>query len=229
MHALIVYAHHEPRSFNAAMKDLAVATFEAAGWSVEVSDLYAEGFQAVASPADFTEASNSDRFGYLHEQRHAAPKRAYAADILHEQNRLARADFVLFQFPVWWYAPPAIVKGWVDRVLTHGFAYTDSDMFDSGLLRGKRGMVAATTGGTEEQLGGDSRITGSVDEFLRPFNGGVLRFIGMDVEPSFVAYSPASLDNSGRAALLERWRERLEDLTGIRTRASGHAVSTARS
>lgn len=210
MNALIVYAHHEHKSFNAAMKERALAAFAANGWLAEVSDLYAEHFTPAASPSDFTRPTGSSRFGYVHEQRHATADRAYAADILREQDRVARADLILFQFPIWWYAPPAIVKGWADRVLTHGFAYTDTELFDSGLLRGKHGMLAVTTGGTEAELIADSGITGTVDQFLRPFNGGILRFVGMEVLPAFVAHAPATLDESGRSGLLESYGRRLQ-------------------
>lgn len=70
---------------------------------------------------------------------------------------------------------PAVLKGSADRVLTHGFAYTDEEVFDTGLLRGKRAMLSITTGGTEEELQADSCYTGTVEEFLKPFSGGVLR------------------------------------------------------
>lgn len=228
MNALIVYAHHEPRSFNAAMKDRALGVLTANGWHAEVSDLYAEGFAAAAGRADFTRPTASERFGYVHEQRHAAASRRYAGDILREQDRLARADLVLLQFPLWWYAPPAILKGWADRVLTHGFAYTDTELFDTGLLRGKRSMLAVTTGGTREELHADSAVTGTVDEILRPISGGVLRYVGMDVAPAFVAYAPASLDPAGRSNLLDAYEAQLQQvLDGCCPDAGGgrHACS----
>jgi putative NADPH-quinone reductase len=202
MNALIVYAHHERKSFNGAMKDVALHELASAGWDVEISDLYAENFQPAASSSDFTAPTGSARFGYVHEQRHAAQSRAYSDDILREQDRLSRAHLVIFQFPVWWYSPPAIVKGWADRVLTHGFAYSDTRLFDDGLLKGKRAMLAVTTGGTEEELLADRAITGRIEEFLRPFSGGVLRFIGMDVEEPFVAFAPESAGLEGRTAIL---------------------------
>ena len=218
MNALIVYAHHESKSFNAAMLAVAVEELRSAHWNVEVSDLYAEGFQAVASRSDFSAPTSSDRFGYVHEQRHAAAARAYSADILEQQDRVARADFLLFQFPVWWYSPPAIVKGWADRVLTHGFAYTDSRLFDDGLLKGRRAMLAVTTGGTEDELIADSGITGRVEDFLRPFSGGVLRYVGLEVQAPFVAFAPESAGVDGRGRLLETYRRHLQRVLQSNTR-----------
>lgn len=209
--ALIVHAHPEPRSFNAALTNAAVETLQKLGMEVEVSDLYADGLEAVASRRDFLEMSNPERFGYAHEQKHAAERRGYAADILREQDRVAAADVVIFQFPLWWYAVPAILKGWADRVLSYGFAYTDRNVFDTGLLRGKRAMLSITTGGSAQELQDDSPYTGTVDEFLKPFSGGVLRFVGMDVHPPFIAYATADLTPVQRAEELERYRLHLLD------------------
>lgn len=210
MNALIVLAHPEPASFNAALKDVAVRTLHDAGWGVEVSDLYAQHFGAVAGKGDFTRLANPDRFGLVHEQRHAIPGEGYAPDIRKEQERVRRADLIVFQFPVWWYGVPAILKGWADRVLAHGFAYTDDRLFETGLLRGKSAMVSFTTGGTRAELDADSGITGTVEEFLRPFTGGVLRYTGMEVLPAFGAYAPAALPPPEREAELARYRAHLE-------------------
>lgn len=216
MHALIVYAHHEPTSFNAAMKNVAVKTLEAADWTVVVSDLYAEGFNAAASPDDYTQRSGSARFGYLHEQKHAAAARAYVPDILREQDRVAAADLILFQYPLWWYAPPAVVKGWADRVLTNGFAYTDERLFADGLLKGKRGMLCITTGGTPEELAADSATTGTLEEILRPFSGGVLQYVGMTVEAPFIAYAPGSSSPEARSGILDAFARHLNAVISAR-------------
>ncbi|HSI59860.1 MAG TPA: NAD(P)H-dependent oxidoreductase [Ideonella sp.] len=209
MKALIVLAHPEPASLNAALTHVAVQTLRETGQGVEVSDLCAQGFHAVAGRDDFVHLRNPERLGYVHEQRHAAATRAYAPDILVEQDKLAAADLVIFQFPLWWYGVPAILKGWADRVLTHGFAYTDERLFERGLLAGKQAMLSITTGGTEEELEADSQHTGTVEQFLKPFGGGVLGFVGMTVLPPFIAYAAGSRDTAGRAALLAAWRERL--------------------
>jgi len=210
MNALIVHTHPEPLSMNAALTATAVDALRAHGHDVEVSDLYRQGFQAVAGAADFTHPVHPGRLGYVHEQRHASAQRRYARDILDEQDKVARADLVIFQFPLWWYAVPAMLKGWADRVLTHGFAYTDERVFHSGLLAGKRAMLSITTGGTAKELEADRRHTGTVEEFLRPFSGGALAYTGMEVLPPFIAYAPASLGEEGRRGQLAEYRRHLE-------------------
>lgn len=210
--ALIVHAHPEPLSLNGALTRLAVDTLTEQGMAVEVSDLYAQDFKAVAGRADFARLANSERLGYVHEQRHASADRAYARDILREQDRVAAADLLIFQFPLWWYAVPAILKGWADRVLTHGFAYTDAHLFETGLLRGKRAMLSVTTGGTQEELLADRQTTGTIEEFLKPFSGGVLRFVGMQVEPPYLFHAPASMTAGQRRQGMDAYRQRLLQL-----------------
>lgn len=67
-------------------------------------------------------------------------------NIAAEQQALREADTVIFQFPVYWYATPAILKQWMDEVLLYGFAYGHT----GDALRGKRLLVSVTAGGQEQ-------------------------------------------------------------------------------
>ena len=148
MNVLIVYAHPEPTSFTAALKDAAVRVLSAAGHQVEVSDLYGEGFDPVAGRHDFTGAADPTRFHYQSEQLNASQTGSFAADLVREQERLMRADLLVFVFPLWWGGLPAIVKGWFDRVCAYGVAYADGKRFDHGYFVGRRAVLGLTTGGT---------------------------------------------------------------------------------
>jgi len=209
MNVLIVYAHPEPTSFNGAMRDLAVQTLTEAGHSVEVSDLYAMNFQPVTSLGDFTgERSDPSRLSIAREQTHAMETGTIAADIAAEQAKLARADLLILQFPVWWFGMPAIMKGWADRVFARGFAYTTGRKYDTGLFKGKLAMVAATTGTSAETYAPDG-IDGDILSVLWPVHNGLLRYTGFDVLPPHVAYMPGRIDDGARKAQLETYRERL--------------------
>ena len=87
----------------------------------------------------------------------AAQERAYTAadlsdDVLAEQRKIRWADTLVFQFPLWWFGPPAILKGWFDRVLVQGFAFglrrPDGRIarYGEGGLAGKRAMVITSAG-----------------------------------------------------------------------------------
>ena len=118
MKALIVYAHPEPKSFNGAMKDLAVETLRGRGDEVEVTDLYAMRFKAVVGADDFHgERADPEFLSIAAEQTRACETGTLASDIVTEQKKLARAEILILQFPIWWFGMPAILKGWADRSL----------------------------------------------------------------------------------------------------------------
>jgi NAD(P)H dehydrogenase (quinone) len=214
MNVLIVYAHPEPKSFNGAMKDLAVDTLTRAGHDVAVSDLYAMGFNPVAGPDDITgERNDPDFFSLPREQTAAYDAGVLSADISVEIEKLKRADFVLFQFPVWWFGMPAMLKGWADRVFARGFAYLPGRKYDTGMFKGKLAMVSATTGTSADTYAPDG-IDGDILTLLWPIHNGLLRYSGFDVLPPFVAHMPGRVGDDGRKSYLETYRKRLEDIDG---------------
>lgn len=194
---LIVVAHPEPSSFNHA---LAVATAEAlraAGHRVMISDLAAEGFRADVGPHDVTARADENRFHVQSEQAHAARHDAYSNDIAREQKRVAEADNLILQFPVWWGGPPALLKGWIDRVLSYGFAYVDGRRFDSGLFKGRRAMISVTTGGTPERFS-DAGVYGPIAPLLMPVQKLVLEYMGFEVAEPCVAYAAPRVSDGER-------------------------------
>ncbi len=209
MNVLIVHAHPEPRSFNGAMRDLAVETLQSAGHAVVVSDLYAMGFEAVLGPADFRGTrADVEALNIPAEQTRAYESGTLAPDIVVEQDKLRRADLVILQFPIWWFGMPAILKGWADRVFARGFAYVRGRKYDTGLLRGKTAMIATTTGTSADTYAPDG-IDGDILGILWPIHNGLLRYTGFDVLPPYVAYMPGRLGPAERATCLNGYRERL--------------------
>ena len=208
MKVLILYAHPEPTSFCGALKDVAVEAIHAAGHAVEISDLYAEGFNPVAGRHDFTTAADASRFHYQTEQGHAAKHGGFSSELQREQARFAAADLVILIFPLWWSGVPAIVKGWFDRVLALGFAYVDGARFATGFFPNKSGLIAVTTGGTAERFS-ESGVYGPIEGILAPVQKYVFGYLGIKAVPPFVAYAAPRVDDAGRAAYLAAWRERV--------------------
>lgn len=210
---LIVYAHQEPQSFNAALLDTARRTLEDCGHDVEVSDLYAMHFEARATRGDFLAMRAADRFGYAREQYFAQRTDGFAPDIAAEIDKLRRADALILQFPLWWFSMPAIMKGWADRVLANGVAYGGStgQFFERGMMAGKRAMVVTTTGAPGVMFD-PAGMCGAMEAALWPIHNGILRFCGFEVLPPFVAHG---VDISGRDALgtmLDDYAARLRDI-----------------
>ncbi|XP_061050760.1 ribosyldihydronicotinamide dehydrogenase [quinone] isoform X1 [Eubalaena glacialis] len=165
---LIVYAHQEPRSFNGSLKDVAVAELSRQGCTVTVSDLYAMDFEPRATRKDITGAlSSPEFFSYGVEAYEACKTRSLTSDIIAEQKKVQEADLVMFQFPLYWFSVPAVLKGWMDRVLCQGFAFDLPGFYDDGLLKGKLAILSLTTGGTADMYG-KTGASGDFRYFLWP-------------------------------------------------------------
>ena len=186
MQALIVHSHPEPKSFNAALKDVTLQTLQGLGHGVQVSDLYAEGFDPAEKGSHYARRADPDVFAALAEQRHASKTDTLPADVRREIARLEQADLVVLQFPLWWHGPPAMLKGWLDRVFVSGGLYTSSMRYDRGYFRGKRARLSVTTGAPEEVFGPNGR-GGDMERLLWPLHYS-LYYMGFTVLPPFVAY-----------------------------------------
>lgn len=208
MNILIVYAHPEPTSFTAALKDTARATLEARGHEVVVTDLHADGFNPVPGRHDFTTVADPARFHYQTEQIHAARNGGFAADIAREQERVSKADLLVVLFPIWNGGLPAILKGWFDRVFAYGFAYADGMRFERGFFLGRRAIMGLATGGTRERFSADG-VYGEIDTVLYPAQRCLLGYFGFEALEPFVAYAAPRVDDAGRATYLEAWAARL--------------------
>uniref|UniRef100_A0A9L0RZJ9 Ribosyldihydronicotinamide dehydrogenase [quinone] n=1 Tax=Equus caballus TaxID=9796 RepID=A0A9L0RZJ9_HORSE len=168
---LIVYAHQEPRSFNGSLKRVAVEELNRQGCAVTVSDLYAMDFEPRATRKDIAGVlCNPDFFRYGVEAYEACKKRSLTSDIIDEQKKVQEADLVIFQFPLYWFSVPAILKGWMDRVLCQGFAFDVPGFYDSGFLKDKLALLSLTTGGMAEMYT-KTGVSGDFRYFLWPLQG----------------------------------------------------------
>ena len=212
MNILIVHAHPEVQSFCTAMKDLAIATLQQSGHHVQVSDLYAMNWNPVASAADFQQRSNPDYLVYALEQRHAHGQQALATDIAGELDKLLRADLVIFNFPLFWCSVPAILKGWIDRVLVSGVCYGGVRFYDRGGLAGKRALLSFTLGGQAHMFADEAVVHGYWEPMLRPLQRGTLAYAGFSVLPPFPAYHVPYISQQAREDILDQYRDYLLNL-----------------
>ncbi len=219
MRVLIVFCHPEPHSFNGALKATAVAHLEGQGHTVEVSDLYAEGFDPLEGPGHFPRRADPSTFSALTEQRRAHEAGELPAEVAREIARLERAELIILQFPLWWHAQPAMLKGWFDRVMVYGGLYSGSRRYDRGRLGGKRAFCSVTTGSPAPAFTRQGR-GGEMASLLWPIHRS-LAYLGLAVLPPFVVYGVqgGGLHYEQEAIFRERleaekvaWRERLDRL-----------------
>jgi NAD(P)H dehydrogenase (quinone) len=132
MQISIVLAHPDPRSFNHAIAHAAADELRENGYRVVLHDLYAEGFDPILPTEEIPEHG------------------IVPAEINLHCREIASADGIVVVHPNWWGQPPAILKGWIDRVIRPGVAYKflDGDNGEgvpAGLLRAKAAVVFNTT------------------------------------------------------------------------------------
>jgi putative NADPH-quinone reductase len=132
VNVLVVVAHPDPRSFNHALADAAVRAARARGHDVVVHDLHAERFDPILPRDEFAKG---------------AP---LPAAIARHCAELAAADGIVIVHPNWWGQPPAILKGWIDRVVRPGVAYEfqegdGGEGVPVGLLRARTAVVLNTS------------------------------------------------------------------------------------
>ncbi|MDO8704704.1 MAG: NAD(P)H-dependent oxidoreductase [Sulfuricaulis sp.] len=211
MKILIVYAHHEPKSFNAALLERSLKTLSRLGHEVKVSDLHAMNFNPVAGKDDFKARRFPDALQYDREQKYAHTHDAFADDIQAELDKLVWCDFLILQFPLWWFSVPAIMKGWIDRVFVNGVVYGTGRRMDAGGLKGRKAMMTITTGCYPEMVGPDG-LLGDLDVNLWHLNSGTLAYAGFKVLAPFTAWSIHYTDHERRTRYLEEYAVRLEQL-----------------
>jgi len=211
MNVLIVYAHPEPQSMNGAMFRAAVNTLETAGHAVQTTDLYGMQFNPVSDRYNFTTVHNREFFKQQLEEIYATEHRGFAPHIETELRKVEWCDLMIWQFPLWWFGIPAILKGWADRVFAMGRTYGNGHFYENGVFKGKKALLSLTTGGEPEAYikGG---FNGDLAGMLRPVHRGILQFTGFTVLAPQVVYGPARIGEELRNQALAQWQLRLKDI-----------------
>ncbi|MFO1090677.1 MAG: NAD(P)H-dependent oxidoreductase [Hyphomicrobiales bacterium] len=160
MHVLSVIAHPNANSFSHQVLKAFAAGAIAAGHTHEAADLYRENFDPVMSMRDM-------------EQFDGAPM---TADVLAEQARVDRADALCLIYPIWWYGMPAMMKGWLDRVWSAGWAYEWKHDPEGSLLRQRPLTLLLPTGASERQI----TEFGCEDRLDHVWRHGVFGYCGVD-------------------------------------------------
>jgi NAD(P)H dehydrogenase (quinone) len=203
VHAHIVLAHPAANSYNAHLANCARRTLEAEGWTTTLSDFYRMDFDPCERASHFSAPLEPTRFDVQAEQRHASAEGTVPPEVAAEIGHLDRADLLILQYPMWWHLPPAMLKGWLDRVLIYGAIYTSKKRFEHGRFAGKRAMLSLTVGTSEETYAFNGR-SGHIDLLLWPVNF-TLAYVGYSVLTPFVAYGvEAGLRYSAAAAVEAR-------------------------
>ncbi len=156
MNILTIVANPKDPSFTRRMNEIFVEAANAKGHTVRSRDLYAMGFNPVASAEDLTGNLRGD----------------VAEDVRIEQEHVRWADLIVMVHPIWWIDRPAIMKGYIDRVFALGFAYGYRSDSEEGGLKGKKAVLLTCSGSTEEnftETGKDKAIETAILKYTLEF------------------------------------------------------------
>ncbi|OOF58517.1 NAD(P)H-dependent oxidoreductase [Rodentibacter myodis] len=131
MNHLIIFAHPNSKgSFGRAIADRVAKASQTLGVSTQFRDLYTLDFNPIIS----------------FEELQAANQGIIPEEVKYEHQLIRQADLITLVYPLWWMGFPAILKGYLDRVLSHGFAYKTENGESVGLLQGKQMQQFITLG-----------------------------------------------------------------------------------
>uniref|UniRef100_A0AAU3GYK6 NAD(P)H-dependent oxidoreductase n=1 Tax=Streptomyces sp. NBC_01401 TaxID=2903854 RepID=A0AAU3GYK6_9ACTN len=123
-------------------------------------------------------------------------------DVAGEQQLLRDHDRIVWQFPWHWYSVPAVLKAWIDQVLTHGFAFGSSGT----ALRGKTLQLVTSTGGPEDSYASvDPASRFTMAQLLAPLDA-TARLIGMRLAEPLVLHGARTVSDEELAVHAERYR-----------------------
>jgi len=157
---LIIFGHPNPDSFNGAILKTVENKLKEKQYKFISKNLYQLNFNPILTMNDFARMRNS----------------TVTNDIAIEHSDIEWAKNIIFIYPIWWAGQPAIVKGWIDRVFSRGFAYApQEDGTVKGLLSDKTVMVFTTSGSSEENMN-QSGMTAAMEKVMME---GILGFCGI--------------------------------------------------
>ena len=165
MKNLIVYAHPNSGSLNHFFKQTVLEILQESGEEIAVRDLNEINFNPVLSLDDM----NGQRMGTV------------ADDVKTEQDFITWADRIIFIYPIWWTGMPAIMKGYIDRVFSYGFAYRYDQGVQKGLLTGKKTIIINSHGKSNaeyEAMGMDKALMLTSDT-------GIFTYSGLEIQQHF--------------------------------------------
>jgi NAD(P)H dehydrogenase (quinone) len=183
MKNLIIYAHPNSSSLNHFFKQIIVESLEESDHEVELRDLYQLGFNPVLSLEDI----NGQRMGKI------------AEDVKKEQDFIDWADRIIFIYPIWWTGMPAIMKGYIDRVFSYGFAYCYDQGIQKGLLKGKKAIIVNSHGKSNQEY----EAIGMDKALMLTSDIGIFNYCGLEIQKHYY-FDKADRASTGNIVEWER-------------------------
>ena len=189
MKVLVVYAHPNPKSLNHAILETLKEGLSRAGHETDVVDLYGLGFNPVLS--------GNELAGLMEGKT--------VKEVRDHQEKVSCADALVLIHPIWWTGAPAILKGWIDRVLCLGFAYCFDEKTGmlKGLLKNRKVLIINTAGASEK----DAAASGMTEAVRKIEAEMVFQHCGIQDVKHLVFYNVPRSDDATRKGYLEKVKQ----------------------
>ena len=187
MKHLIIYAHPNEGSLNHHFLQAVQEILQSKNQEIEIRDLYQLNFNPILSLQDM----QGQRIGKV------------AEDVKQEQDYISWADHLTFIYPIWWTGMPAIMKGYIDRVFSYGFAYRYDQGIQKGLLTDKQTTIINTQGKSKseyENIGMDKALSLTSDK-------GIFTYCGLKINQHFFFDKADKI----HAATIEEWSTQIKN------------------
>ena len=189
MHVYVVFAHPSNKSFTRAVLEAFTRGLLEAGHTFDIGDLYEMNFKTDMDLLQYNRETGLD------------PNAPVPGDVEAEQVKIDKADALVFVYPVWWSDCPAKLKGWFDRVLTYGYAYTYEDgEHVTSKIDIEKALVLCPAGHTIEHL----EETGIAESMRRVMIGDRLLGVGIKEAGMEILGGMVPFDNAVRKKNLKR-------------------------
>lgn len=195
MKHLIVFADPNPNGFCRKIVKVLTETLHTAKKDVIVRDLYDLKFDPIMSEADMLIISKDD----------------HMSDVKEEQELIQDATVIVFVYPIWWMGPPAIMKGYFDRVLSRGFAYSIGEQGLERGLEGKKAFIINTMGARVESY----EKNGLIEAMRKLTDDCILEHVGMEVINHVYFGSISSADEKKQQEYLDEVKRIGEEMKTV--------------
>lgn len=213
--ALIVFAHPNPKSYCGALRDTAIQQFNKMGVRVLQSDLYQMNFNPVLTFTNYSIPKDTKNININEQVKKAVYDHTIDPMLQKEMDKAKAADYIIFIAPTWWGTFPAILKGWLERVLTPGVvADVPDNMYKKAYFLGKKSMIVTTTGFGKEYFSKEGKHSSNqtLEENYWHIINGVFAYCGMETLPIVACYGMDKSTDKQRKDHLEVLRKAIEDI-----------------
>ena len=217
--AFVVFGHPNPKSYCGSLRDVTLKKLTSMGYEVAESDLYRMNFKAAITPEDYKVEKHKSDVNISDALKSTVQKNEIEPEIKQELDKVFAANYIIFIAPTWWGSFPAIVKGWLDRVLLKGAVFDVPDgIFKNGYLKGKKVLLVTTTGWRKDFFAKEGKIAAgqTIEENYWHVIEGAFSFCGMETLPVYPIHGVDSLKDAELKKTLDDFEKMLGNIEGLK-------------